>query len=44
MGSFKDLSNNNFGNWHVLNRVFKENKKTYWHCKCKCGNESDVNA
>lgn len=44
MGVFKDISSKQFGHWYVLNRVFKENGKTHWRCKCKCGKEYDVNA
>ena len=40
----KDLTGQVFGRWIVLN---KTNKRTssrgiIWHCKCKCGNEKDV--
>ena len=40
-----DLTGQQFGEWTVL---FKSNKKmknrsTYWHCRCSCGTEKDVN-
>lgn len=46
MGTFNDLSGQKFGRWTVLYRSHpnKGNKKTYWHCRCECGKESDVDA
>ena len=46
---FDDLSGQRFGHWLVLYRTddyvdSKGNKSTKWHCKCDCGNESDVSA
>lgn len=40
----KDITNYTFGEWTAL---YQTNKKSssgsyYWHCKCSCGNEKDV--
>ncbi len=41
--NFQDLTGQRFGYWTVLNFGFKDkNRHSYWHCKCKCGNEKDV--
>ena len=37
-----DLANKQFGRWTSLYPI-KKNKIIYWHCKCECGNEKDVN-
>jgi len=43
-GQFKDETGNEYGYLKVLYKTpFKSSsQKTYWHCKCKCGNECDV--
>lgn len=38
----KDLVNQHFGEWTVLSYAYKKNYRDYWHCKCSCGNEKDV--
>lgn len=38
MATFKDLTNQRFGKLTVLNRAPNKNKKTYWNCRCDCGN------
>lgn len=44
MGKIKDLTNQQFGRWTVLNITDKKskNRSIYWHCRCECGNEKDV--
>lgn len=45
MSKIKDLTNQRFGKLVALYCVGKKNnsKCYYWHCKCDCGNEIDVN-
>ena len=38
---FIDETGNVYHNLFVLYKVVK-NGRVYWHCKCKCGNETDV--
>lgn len=42
MAKFKDLTEQRFGELVVISRAPNKNKRTYWHCKCSCGNELDV--
>lgn len=45
VGRARDLRNQKFGRWTPIYRIKKEgSKKTYWHCKCDCGKEKDVEA
>lgn len=39
-----DITNQDFGYWHVLYKTDKRNAAgvIYWHCRCKCGVEKDV--
>lgn len=39
---FKDLTDKRFGKLVALNVSKTENGKTYWKCKCDCGNYSEV--
>lgn len=40
---FCDLTGKRYGRLTVIKRVYKEgDKKTYWMCKCDCGNETVV--
>lgn len=39
-----DLTGQRFGKLVVLKYAFSKNKKVYWHCKCDCGTEIDVQA
>ena len=41
-----DLTGKIFGRWTVLNKTEKrtKNRIIIYHCKCKCGNEKDVDA
>lgn len=39
-----DLTNKRFGRLVALKYAYTKNKKVYWHCKCDCGNEIDVQA
>ena len=39
----KDLTNQKFGKLTAL-FISKDGDKRFWHCKCDCGNECDVNA
>lgn len=44
-GMYKnDLTGKKFGMLTVLNYAFTRKGKTYWHCKCGCGNEKDISA
>lgn len=43
MGNFKDLTNKKFGMLTVLERDFSKTR-TYWKCKCDCGNIITVRA
>lgn len=40
----KDITNQDFGLWHVLYKTDKRNAGgiIYWHCRCACGVEKDV--
>ena len=43
MSNKYDLTGKRFGRWTVLNKCdYKKGTATLWHCKCDCGNESDV--
>lgn len=42
MGKRKDLTNQTFGHLTALYRLPSRNGKSYWHCRCDCGNEIDV--
>lgn len=37
-----DLTGKRFGRWTVVGKAEDKGNKTYWHCKCDCGNEKDV--
>ncbi len=39
-----DLTNKKFGKLTVINRETSYKKRTYWNCKCDCGNEKKVDA
>jgi len=44
-GRFNDLTGKKFNRLTVIERVRKENdKRTYWRCRCDCGNETVVRA
>ena len=44
-GRFNDLTGKKFNRLTVIERVRKENdKRTYWRCRCDCGNETIVRA
>lgn len=44
MGNKIDLTGKVFGRLTVLYEIpERRNKKIYWHCKCQCGNECDIN-
>lgn len=38
----KNLEGKKFGEWTVLSFSHRENKLTYWLCKCSCGKERSV--
>lgn len=38
-----NLTNQRFGKLRVLFKTDSKNNRGYWHCKCDCGNECDVN-
>lgn len=42
MGKALDLTNQNFGRLIALYKAPSKNKKSYWHCKCQCGEEKDI--
>lgn len=49
MGKLVDLTGKTFGRWMVMyrapNRIDADGKTRVWfHCKCECGKEADVNA
>jgi hypothetical protein len=45
MGAFIDLTGMKFGKWTVLYKAnISTNKKIFWHCKCECDREKDVDA
>lgn len=37
-----DLKGQKFGRLTVIERAKDKKGKTYWHCKCECGDEKDV--
>lgn len=42
MGAFNDLTGKRFGRLIVLERAATKKHKTYWRCRCDCGNETSV--
>ena len=42
MPKFKDLKDERFGRWTVLEKSENKNGKIYWKCVCECGNTKDV--
>ena len=42
MSNFQDLTGQKFGRLTVLERAESKGKRTYWRCKCDCGNECTV--
>lgn len=42
MSKFKDITGQKFGRLIALSFVERKNNKTYWLCKCDCGNEKIV--
>lgn len=38
-----NLINQIFGKLTVISKAESKNNRGYWHCKCECGNEVDVN-
>ena len=44
-GMYKlDLTGKRFGKLTVIKYAFTRKGKTYWHCKCDCGNEKDISS
>jgi len=39
----RDLTGKVFGSWTVLGLAGRRNNRTFWHCRCICGAERDVN-
>ena len=37
-----NLLDGRFGRLVVVSRAPNRNNKVYWHCRCDCGNEKDV--
>lgn len=37
-----DITNQKFGNLTAIKKVASKSGKTYWLCKCDCGNEKEV--
>ena len=48
MGKYEDLTNKRFGRLVAINKIeppeSDRERRTWWHCKCDCGNEIDVRA
>ena len=44
MPNYKDLTNQHFGRWTVINITNKRTSSQgiIWHCRCECGTERDV--
>lgn len=42
--SYKDLEGQKFGDWTVIGKHIRKNAKTYWPCRCSCGEEKLVRA
>ena len=40
----ENLINKKFNFLTVISGPIIKNKKTYWHCKCDCGQEKDIRA
>lgn len=38
----EDLTGKTYNDLTVINLAFKKDGHRYWHCKCKCGNEKDI--
>lgn len=38
----KDLTGKTFGRLTVTGRSYTKNNRSYWHCRCSCGNELDI--
>lgn len=43
-GQFKNIEGKMFGRLLVLGEPKRERNKTFWKCKCECGNEAVVSA
>ena len=43
MSKLIDLTNQRFGQLTVLYKAPNKGQAVYWHCKCDCGNEKDIN-
>jgi len=39
-----NLTDREFGHWQVIKRASDRYGRTYWLCRCKCGNEKDVSS
>ena len=42
MSKLIDLTGQDFGYWHVINRAQNQNNHVAWNCICKCGTERIV--
>jgi hypothetical protein len=41
---YKELTGKRFGKLLVVKLAYVKNYRSYWHCKCDCGNECIVNS
>lgn len=39
MSAFIDITGQRFGRWIVIERAANKHQKSYWQCRCNCGNE-----
>lgn len=37
-----NLTNQKFGRLTAIKKAPSKNNKTYWLCKCECGNEKEI--
>jgi hypothetical protein len=37
-----DITNQRFGKLVAISKAASKNGKTYWLCKCDCGNEKEI--
>ena len=44
MARYKDIKNNRFGKLTAISFEYTKNEKSFWKCRCDCGNEKIVRA
>ena len=42
MAKYEDLTGKKFGRLTAIKKAPSRSNKTYWLCKCECGNEKEI--